>query len=76
MLWTAIGVALVTAIVLVTVSLARHRPARDYVVLLALLIFGTNARKRRGLSTTIRRSTSSPAPAALSFGTNTVKVLA
>jgi len=35
---------------------------------------GTNARKRRGLSTMIRCRTSSLAPAAFSFGTNTVNV--
>jgi hypothetical protein len=37
--------------------------------------FGTNARNRRGLSTMIVCSTSSLAPAALTFGTNTVNVL-
>jgi hypothetical protein len=47
-----------------------------YAFLLIFLIFGTNARNRRGLSSMIRRSTSSLAPAALSFGTNTVKVFA
>jgi len=41
-----------------------------------LLIFGTNARNLRGLSTMIWRSTSSLAPAAFSFGTKTVSVLA
>ena len=42
----------------------------------ARFILGTNARKRRGLSTMIWRSTSSFAPAAFNFGTNTVSVLA
>ena len=37
--------------------------------------FGTNARNLRGLSTVIRRRTSSLAPAALSFGTNAVSGL-
>src|SRR6516162_8409293 len=37
---------------------------------------GTNARKRRGLSTVIWCSTWSVAPAAFSFGRNTVNVLA
>ena len=38
--------------------------------------FGTNARNRRGLSTMIWCSTSSLAPAAFSFGRNTVTVFA
>jgi hypothetical protein len=37
---------------------------------------GTNARKRRGLSTMMRCSTSSFTPAAFSFGRNTVSVFA
>jgi hypothetical protein len=39
-------------------------------------LFGTNARNRRGLSYMIVCSTSSVAPAALSFGRNTVTVFA
>ena len=37
--------------------------------------FGTNARKRRGLSTVIRRRTSSPAPTAFNLGRKAVSVL-
>ena len=55
-------------------------PADDddggFVVYFFRAFFGTNARKRRGLSTMIARSVSSLAPAALSFGTKTVSVLA
>jgi probable HAF family extracellular repeat protein len=39
-------------------------------------LLGTKARKRRGLSIMMSRRTSSLAPAAFNFGTNTVSVLA
>src|SRR6185503_3739123 len=48
--------------------------AQDF--LFVVVGLGTKARKRRELSTMIRRSTSSLAPAAFSFGTNTVSVFA
>ena len=48
-----------------------RRPG-DYPALTPRGRFGTKARKRRGLSTVIRCSVASSAPAALSFGTNTV----
>ena len=57
----------------VTAEHQLNSPLRPYFL---RAFFGTNARKRRGLSTMILCNTSSLAPAAFNFGTNTVKVFA